>query len=58
VAIAECKRAHRGQIQLSGNPYNDIGVYLIEQGALDDARGPGSNAPSARRATSRATSPT
>ena len=35
-AIAECRRA----IELDpdfGNPYNDIGAYLIEQGALDEA---------------------
>ncbi len=35
-AIAECRRA----IEIDpdfGNPYNDIGAYLIEQGALDDA---------------------
>ncbi len=35
-AIADCKRA----IQLDpdfGNPYNDIGVYLVQQGKLDDA---------------------
>lgn len=35
-AIAECKRA----IELDpdfGNPYNDIGSYLIEKGKLDDA---------------------
>jgi len=35
-AIGECKRA----IQVDpdfGNPYNDIGSYLIEKGKLDDA---------------------
>ena len=35
-AIAECHRA----IEIDpdfGNPYNDIGAYLIEQGALDQA---------------------
>lgn len=35
-AIAECKRA----IELDpeyGNPYNDIGSYLLSQGKLDDA---------------------
>ena len=35
-AIAECRRA----IEIDpdfGNPYNDIGAYLIEQGALDEA---------------------
>jgi tetratricopeptide (TPR) repeat protein len=35
-AISECLRA----IQVDpdfGNPYNDIGAYLIEQGALDEA---------------------
>ncbi|MGH9485030.1 MAG: tetratricopeptide repeat protein, partial [Terriglobales bacterium] len=35
-AIEECLRA----IELDpefGNPYNDIGAYLIEQGKLDDA---------------------
>jgi Tfp pilus assembly protein PilF len=35
-AIAECRKA----IALDpdfGNPYNDIGVYLIERGKLDDA---------------------
>src|SRR5258705_8498535 len=35
-AIAECKRA----IEIDpdfGNPYNDIGAYLIGKGALDDA---------------------
>ncbi len=35
-AIRECKRA----IQIDpefGNPYNDIGSYLIEKGLLDDA---------------------
>lgn len=35
-AIAECKRAI--EIDPSfGNPYNDIGAYLIEKGQLDDA---------------------
>ena len=35
-AIAECRRA----IEIDpdfGNPYNDIGAYLIEQGSLDEA---------------------
>jgi len=35
-AIAECRQA----IQIDpdfGNPYNDIGAYLIEQGLLDEA---------------------
>src|SRR5712692_3742643 len=35
-AIAECRRA----IELDpdfGNPYNDIGAYLIEKGELDEA---------------------
>ena len=35
-AIAECKRA----IEIDptfGNPYNDIGAYLIQQGKLDEA---------------------
>lgn len=35
-AIAECRRA----IELDpdfGNPYNDIGAYLIEKGRLDEA---------------------
>jgi Tfp pilus assembly protein PilF len=35
-AIAECKKA----IQVDpdfGNPYNDIGAYLIEKGQLDEA---------------------
>ena len=35
-AITECHRA----IEIDpdfGNPYNDIGAYLIEQGALDEA---------------------
>ncbi len=35
-AIAECRRA----ISLDpdyGNPYNDIGVYLMQQGKLDEA---------------------
>src|SRR5712671_7024929 len=35
-AIAECKRAIEVDPNF-GNPYNDIGVYLIEKGALDDA---------------------
>ncbi len=35
-AIRECKKAI--EIDPSfGNPYNDIGAYLIEQGKLDDA---------------------
>ena len=35
-AIAECRRA----IEIDpdfGNPYNDIGAYLIDQGCLDEA---------------------
>ena len=35
-AIAECHRAIKIDPDF-GNPYNDIGAYLIEQGALDDA---------------------
>ncbi len=35
-AIAECKLAIRVDPDF-GNPYNDIGAYLIEQGALDEA---------------------
>jgi len=35
-AIAECKRAIEVDPNFA-NPYNDIGAYLIEQGALDDA---------------------
>src|SRR5439155_19644182 len=35
-AIAECKRAIEVDPDF-GNPYNDIGAYLIEKGALDDA---------------------
>ncbi len=35
-AIAECKRAIEVDPNF-GNPYNDIGAYLIEKGALDDA---------------------
>ncbi|HEY6420538.1 MAG TPA: tetratricopeptide repeat protein [Candidatus Binataceae bacterium] len=35
-AIAECKRAIEVDPTL-GNPYNDIGAYLIAQGALDEA---------------------
>ena len=40
-----------------GNPYNDIGAYLIELGRHDEAS-PGSSAPRRRRATSPGTSPT
>jgi Tfp pilus assembly protein PilF len=35
-AIAECQRAIEVDPDF-GNPYNDIGAYLIEQGALDEA---------------------
>jgi Tfp pilus assembly protein PilF len=35
-AIAECKRAILVDPEF-GNPYNDIGVYLIEQGDLEAA---------------------
>ena len=35
-AIAECHRAIEVDPDF-GNPYNDIGAYLIEQGALDEA---------------------
>ncbi len=35
-AIAECKRAIAVDPEF-GNPYNDIGVYLIELGRLDEA---------------------
>jgi len=35
-AIAECKRAIDVDPNF-GNPYNDIGAYLIEKGALDEA---------------------
>src|SRR5204862_2166371 len=35
-AIAECRRAIEVDPDF-GNPYNDIGAYLIEKGALDDA---------------------
>ena len=35
-AIAECKRAIEVDPDF-GNPYNDIGAYLIEQGMLDEA---------------------
>src|ERR1700682_2262377 len=35
-AIAECKRAIEVDPDF-GNPYNDIGAYLIEKGALDEA---------------------
>ncbi|MFZ0890634.1 MAG: tetratricopeptide repeat protein [Candidatus Binataceae bacterium] len=35
-AIAECKRAIEVDPTL-GNPYNDIGAYLIAQGKLDEA---------------------
>ncbi len=47
-AIAECKRA----IEIDpdfGNPYNDIGAYLIELGELDDAVGWLHKAKEARR---------
>ena len=55
-AIAECKRAIEVDPNF-GNPYNDIGAYLIEK-AHWTTPCPGSNAPSAHRAMSRATSPT
>ena len=54
-ATAECLRA----IEIDpdfGNPYNDIGVYLMQQGKLDDAI-PWLGRPSRRDATSRASSP-
>lgn len=35
-AIAECHRAIATDPDF-GNPYNDIGAYLIEQGSLDEA---------------------
>jgi Tfp pilus assembly protein PilF len=35
-AISECKRAIEVDPEF-GNPYNDIGAYLIEQGQLDEA---------------------
>jgi tetratricopeptide (TPR) repeat protein len=35
-AIAECKKAIKVDPDF-GNPYNDIGAYLIERGKLDDA---------------------
>src|SRR5688572_24458555 len=35
-AIAECKKAIEVDPDF-GNPYNDIGAYLIKQGKLDDA---------------------
>jgi len=35
-AIAECRRAIQVDPEF-GNPYNDIGAYLIEQGKLDEA---------------------
>lgn len=35
-AIEECKKAIRIDPEF-GNPYNDIGVYLMQQGKLDDA---------------------
>jgi len=37
-AISECKKAI-GVDPDFGNPYNDIGAYLIEQGKLDEAIG-------------------
>jgi Tfp pilus assembly protein PilF len=37
-AIEECKRAIEVDPEF-GNPYNDIGAYLIEQGDLDGAIG-------------------
>ncbi len=35
-AIAECRRAIEVDPEF-GNPYNDIGAYLIQQGRLDEA---------------------
>ncbi len=35
-AIAECKKAITADPNF-GNPYNDIGAYLIERGSLDEA---------------------
>src|SRR3954468_25024244 len=35
-AIAECKRAIEVDPDF-GNPYNDIGAYLIQKGELDEA---------------------
>ena len=35
-AISECRRAIEVDVSF-GNPYNDIGAYLIELGRLDDA---------------------
>jgi tetratricopeptide (TPR) repeat protein len=35
-AIAECRRAIEVDPEF-GNPYNDIGVYLMQQGKLDEA---------------------
>jgi Tfp pilus assembly protein PilF len=35
-AIEDCKRAIRVDPEF-GNPYNDIGVYLMQMGALDQA---------------------
>ncbi len=35
-AISECRKAIAVDPEF-GNPYNDIGAYLIEQGKLDDA---------------------
>jgi len=35
-AIEECEKAIRADPEF-GNPYNDIGVYLIEKGRYDDA---------------------
>ena len=35
-AIEDCKKAIRIDPEF-GNPYNDIGVYLMQQGRLDDA---------------------
>ncbi len=35
-AIAECKIAIQVEPEF-GNPYNDIGVYLMQQGKLDEA---------------------
>ena len=35
-AIAECKKAIQADPEF-GNPYNDIGAYLIEKGSFDEA---------------------
>jgi Flp pilus assembly protein TadD len=48
-AITECRQAIVIDPEF-GNPYNDIGAYLIEQGALEEAT-PGSKRRRERRAT-------